>query len=74
MSQPADFTELDSLSITEKLGLLQALWDRIVAGPGPIPITPAQRSALRERLAAYRADGDRAAPWPEVEKRLRQAL
>jgi putative addiction module component (TIGR02574 family) len=73
MSQPADLSEFDSLSIAEKLGLLQALWDRTATRPDPIPITPAQRAALRERLAAYRADGDRGAPWSEVEDRLRQA-
>lgn len=64
---PAIPAELAKLSITERIQLVEDLWDSIVAeAPEAIPLTDAQRAELRRRWQAYRADPAAAASWSEV--------
>jgi putative addiction module component (TIGR02574 family) len=62
--------DIDSLTPAEKLELIGELWDSLDADD--VPLTPAQIEELERRLAAD--DAEPAAPWKEVEARLRRRL
>lgn len=68
MNRP--FPDLDRLSMSERLQLVQDLWDSIAAEPESVPVTEAQERELDRRLSAYREDANPGAPWTEVRERL----
>ena len=61
---------LDQLSTSERLQLVQDLWDSIAADPESVLVTEAQKEELDRRLAAYRQEKDPGATWSEVRERL----
>lgn len=61
---------LDQLSTSERLQLVQDLWDSIAADAESVPVTEAQKEELGRRLSAYREDRDAGAAWAEVKERL----
>lgn len=63
--------DLDQLSTSERLQLVQDLWDSIAAEPDSVPVTEAQQEELERRLSAYREEKDTGASWAEVKERLR---
>lgn len=64
---PAIPEELAKLSITERIQLVEDLWDSIAAeAPEAIPLTDAQRSELRRRWRAHRDDPTAAVLWSDV--------
>ena len=52
-------TYLNSLSIEEKLRLVQDLWRSIAVDGAAVPVDPRHVVEAEERLAQYRIDGDR---------------
>ena len=64
----------DALSADEKLRYVSALWDRIVDEQSALPISDAQRSLVRERLAEHQADPGAARPWSEVRREIESRL
>ena len=69
MSKP--LPELHHLSVSERLQLVQDLWDSIATEPESVPVTEAQERELERRLSAYREDRNRGASWAKVRERLR---
>jgi putative addiction module component (TIGR02574 family) len=67
LAEPEGFS---SLSKAEQIRYLQALWDRISARPGEIPVPESHLSLAQERLADYRRDPSRARPARDVLDRL----
>jgi putative addiction module component (TIGR02574 family) len=65
--------ELLKLSLAERLGLVQELWDSIAAKceREPFPLTDEQRQDLLRRLAEADADPAGGLPWQEVRERIR---
>lgn len=63
-------SELLSLSVRERIRLVQTLWDSIAAVPDSIPLTDREREELDLRLDAYYRDPDAGSPWSEVKKRI----
>jgi putative addiction module component (TIGR02574 family) len=61
---------IDQLSVTERILLVEEIWDSIVATPEQVPLTETQRAELDERLAKYEADPEAGATWEEVKVRL----
>src|SRR2546428_13905123 len=59
-----------SLSKTEQVRYLQALWDSISARPDEIPVPESHLNLAEERLAEYPRDPSRARPAREVPDRL----
>lgn len=49
-------THLSSLSINERILLVEAIWDSIAADQAMLPLTPEQRDELDRRLDAYETD------------------
>jgi putative addiction module component (TIGR02574 family) len=59
--------ELAKLSITERIQLVEDLWDSIAAeAPEAIALTDSQRDELRRRWQAHRDDPAAAVSWDEV--------
>jgi putative addiction module component (TIGR02574 family) len=58
--------EIASLSVDERLRLVEAIWDTIAAEPGQPEVTEAQRQELERRLAAHAASPEEVVSWEEV--------
>jgi putative addiction module component (TIGR02574 family) len=48
--------EILELPVTERMRLVEAIWDSISAAPESLPLTEWQREQLDRRLAEYEAD------------------
>ena len=65
-----DFSELLTLPPSERLQLVEAIWDSLVEVPESVPIDDHLRAELDRRLAAYYANPSSARPWDEIKKEL----
>ena len=63
VKEPAGFR---SLSKPQQIRYLQALWDRISAAPGELPVPESHLVLAKERLAEYRRDPSRARPAHDI--------
>lgn len=61
--------EFDRLGMTERIRLVQDLWDRIAADPERVPLTQVQRAELDRRLADEQAGAPVGVPWDAVKRR-----
>jgi putative addiction module component (TIGR02574 family) len=52
-------TDLTTLSLEQRLKLVQDLWESIAADSSSVPVDPEHLAEVRERLAQYRVDGER---------------
>jgi putative addiction module component (TIGR02574 family) len=66
MDVSATLTEITSLSVEERLRIVEAIWDSIEADSEDLELTPAQREMLERRLAAHAANPDAVVPWEVV--------
>jgi putative addiction module component (TIGR02574 family) len=66
-------TEILALPVTERVRLVEAIWDSISAAPEALPLTQWQKEELDLRLAEYEADPDSGSTLQEVFARLRRA-
>ena len=66
-----DHSDLLRLSVTERIELIEALWDSIADAPETLPLTEAQEREIDRRLAEHERDPSSAIPWEEVRERLR---
>jgi putative addiction module component (TIGR02574 family) len=62
--------EIQSLTISERIMLAEALWDSIVAEESEIELTDAQKEELDRRLAAFEIDQDIGSSWSSVKTRI----
>lgn len=61
--------EIASLSVDERIRLVEAIWDSITSEPGQPELTETQREEMERRLAAHKASPDDVVPWEELEHR-----
>ena len=62
-----------SLSVSERIQLVEDIWDSIVAeNPDSIQLTPTQRAEVKRRLDAHDADPSSAVAWDDVRSELFQ--
>jgi len=59
------------LSISERIQLVEDLWDSIVVVPESVQLTEAQKQELDRRLDAYHKNHDAGSPWEAVRERIR---
>ena len=69
MSKPA--LNIDSLSTTERLRLIEELWDSLSESPDATPLSDAQRGELDRRLDDLERSGPNGIPWDEVLQQIR---
>ena len=65
--------EILALPVTDRVRLVEAIWDSISAVPDALPLTEWQKQELDRRLAEYEADPDSGSTLEEVFARLRRA-
>lgn len=63
---------IDRLSLDDRIALMHALWDNIVAEAKELPLTETQKQDLQRRLADYQAHRYAGATWEEVKARLEE--
>ena len=59
------------LTLSERIQLVQDIWDSIAECPEAVPLTEAQKAALDRRLDAYQQDPDVGSSWNVVRERIR---
>jgi putative addiction module component (TIGR02574 family) len=69
MSTPT-LEEILKLSVSERIQLVEDIWDSIVFSPESLPLTDAQKAELGRRLADYRANPSAGRTWEEVRESL----
>jgi putative addiction module component (TIGR02574 family) len=71
MSTPAISTEYLKLSVSERIQLVEDIWDSIAAEASEtIELSQAQIDELHRRAAEHHADPSTAVPWEQVRARL----
>jgi putative addiction module component (TIGR02574 family) len=58
------------MSISERLRLVEAIWDSIAEHPDALPLSGAEREELDRRWVEYLKDPAAGAPWAEVKARI----
>jgi putative addiction module component (TIGR02574 family) len=67
---PAQLKEILSLSVEERIQLVEAVWDSIAQQPESLPVTEAQRKELDRRLDEHQKDPRAGRPWSAVRNSL----
>ena len=71
MTTPAATTEYLKLSVSERIQLVEDIWDSIAAeASNAVELSQAQKAELHRRVAAHRADPSTAVPWEQVRSKL----
>ena len=71
MPTPIATAEYMKLSVSERIQLVEDIWDSIVAdAPNTVDLSQAQKAELHRRVAAHRADPSTAVPWEQVRSKL----
>ena len=70
MARSISLADVLSLSVAERIQLVEEIWDSIAACPDALDLSDAQRRALDTRLEAYRQNPAAGAPWHEVHARI----
>ena len=63
--------DLLELSASERIQLVEDLWDSILAVPESVQLTDAQKQELDRRLDAYHQNPDAGSPWELIKERIR---
>lgn len=71
MDRAAILSEVETLSLEDRLELVQAIWDGIVEDPDRLELREDQKQELDRRLEAHLAAPDDVVPWDEVKGRIR---
>lgn len=58
------------LSISERIQLVEDIWDSIASVPQSVALTPAQREELDRRIEDYRQHPEEGSPWEEARLRI----
>jgi putative addiction module component (TIGR02574 family) len=59
------------LSVSERIQLVQEIWDSIAEVPESVPLTDEQKAELDRRLDAYHMDPNAGSPWSVVRERFK---
>lgn len=63
-------TESLSLSIPERIQLVEDIWDTIAAEADSVELTQEEKKIIDERLQAYHQDPEVGSPWEDVFQRI----
>jgi putative addiction module component (TIGR02574 family) len=65
-----EYSEVLKLTLSERLKLVEDIWDSIVECPDAITLTDAQKLELEKRLEEYHRDPKAGSPWSLVRNRI----
>ena len=60
-----------SLSIAERVQLVEDIWDSVAEAPESIPLTEDEKVELDRRLDAYHQNPSEGSPWGMVRERIK---
>ena len=63
-------TDALSLSIPERIQLVEDIWDTVAAQTESVELTRDEKKLIDERLEAYHKDPNLGSPWEQVLKRI----
>jgi putative addiction module component (TIGR02574 family) len=69
-----DMDAIRKLSVSERLALVEEIWDSISADPASVPVSQAQIAEARRRLLDHETDPSTAVSWEDGEERLRSKI
>jgi putative addiction module component (TIGR02574 family) len=61
-----------SLSVSERIQLVEDIWDTIAEVPEQVGLSDEQKAELDRRLDAYHQNPDEGSPWGMVRERIRR--
>ncbi len=61
-----------NLSVSERIQLVEDIWDSIAEVPDSLSLTDEQKTELDRRLEAHHQDPTNGSPWEEVLSRIRK--
>ena len=64
--------EIQSLSVADRLQLLEEIWDSLIDTPEAVPVTDAQHKELARRRRAHARNPSATKSWAQVRARLRR--
>ena len=64
--ESVDIKKILKLDVSDRIELVEGIWDSIVENPGALPVTEAQKHELDRRLAEYRVNPKAGRTWEEV--------
>jgi putative addiction module component (TIGR02574 family) len=64
----ATLAEVSSLNVDDRLRLVEAIWDNIIAENRQPELTEAQKQELKRRLARHAASPEDVVSWEEVKR------
>lgn len=62
--------DIEQISISERMQLVEAIWDSILASPERLPVTNEQKEVLAERLEKHQLKPTEGSSWQVVRDRL----
>jgi len=62
--------EIQSLTVSERIILAEALWDSVVEEGSEIELTEPQKQELDRRLQSFELDQERGDSWAAVKARI----
>lgn len=62
--------DFQHLTVSERIQLVEDLWDSIADAPELLQLTDTQRAELDRRLEAYRNNPDEVIPWEALRREL----
>ena len=71
ISMNTEFTQVFELPLSEKLQLLEDLWDSIAQVPEQLPVLDWQKEELAKRKTAYLQNPDSGTSWEAAKERIR---
>lgn len=72
MDISATFREITTLSVEDRIDLVQAIWDSIAAEQAYPNLTEAQQQELDRRIADYETNPDDVLTYDEIKASLRK--
>jgi len=66
MVRKIDMADIEAMSVDERLVLVSAIWDTIVAENAGSHLTEEKREELRKRVAEHEAQPDDVVPWEQI--------
>lgn len=68
---PVSKADILKLSVSERILLVEDIWDSIAEAPEQVALSETQARELETRLDAYRSDPSQGSPWAMVRDRVR---
>ena len=59
------------LSVSERIQLVQDIWDSIAQVPESVPLTEEEKAEIDRRLDAYHRNPNAGSPWLLVQERIK---